>query len=194
MILEAALRVLERSGLESMSVQALAEESGASVGSIYHHFGSIGGVLGALYVEGLASFRVTLLEVLSRTEGAQAKVEATVVTFLSWCEANPTWAGFLLRGRGHPGVRAVEAEIRETTREFARELATHFRPHVKAGEIEQLPGELYGPLLTGAAEELVRQWLGGRSEHRPSDHAALLARLIWKSLRGPSSTSGEEPT
>ncbi|MFV8752262.1 TetR/AcrR family transcriptional regulator [Nannocystaceae bacterium ST9] len=182
-ILDAALRCLERAGVDGLTVQALSEESGASVGSLYHHFGSLGGVFGSLYQAGLISYREVLIAALHEAPSARDKVEATVRTYLRWCEEHPAWARFLLKGRGHPGVRANEAAIRDETRMFGKQVFELFRPHVKAGEIERLPGEVYGPLLTGPAEELIRHWLAGRNERPPTHYADLLARLAWKSLR-----------
>lgn len=191
-ILDAALRCLARTGVEGLTVQALAEESGASVGSIYHHFGSLGGVLGALFRAGLASYREVVLAALDAAPTARGKVEAIVRTYLAWCEANPAWARFLLKGRGHPGVRESESEIRQDTREFGKLLFARFGPHVEAGELERLPGEVYGPLLTGPAEELIRHWLAGRKARPPTDYADLLARLAWKSLRATDGERREE--
>lgn len=191
-ILDAALRCLARTGLEGLTVQALAEESGASVGSIYHHFGSLGGVVGALFEAGLASYRDVLLAALDAAPTARGKVEAVVRTYLSWCEANPAWARLLLKGRGHPGVREREADIRQTTREFGKHLSARFGAHVEAGELERLPGEIYAPLLTGPAEELIRHWLAGRKARAPTDYADLLARLAWKSLRAEDGERRQE--
>ncbi|CAM3877443.1 TetR/AcrR family transcriptional regulator [Tsukamurella ocularis] len=55
-ILEAAARLMERSGSESVSMQALAAEAGVSVGLIYRYFGGKDEVLLAVIVAVLDAF------------------------------------------------------------------------------------------------------------------------------------------
>ena len=58
-ILEAALEAFDATG--ATAIEEVRRRSGASVGSIYHHFGNVDGVVAALYLEiqiGRASCRV----------------------------------------------------------------------------------------------------------------------------------------
>src|SRR5688572_14693933 len=98
-VITAALDLVREVGAEGLTVEALRERSGASVGSIYHHFGSLEGVLGELYQEGLNDYREGLMAELTSARSARAKVRAFVAHYLRWSESNPAWAQFLLHGR-----------------------------------------------------------------------------------------------
>ena len=65
-ILDAALQAFTESGTTAATVDDVRRLSGASVGSIYHHFGDKEGLAAALYVEGLRSYQEGFLAVLER--------------------------------------------------------------------------------------------------------------------------------
>ena len=56
-ILDAALEAFAERGTAAATVDDVRRRSGASVGSIYHHFGDKEGLAAALYVEGLRSYQ-----------------------------------------------------------------------------------------------------------------------------------------
>ncbi len=69
-ILDAALRVIERDGLDGLRAQALADESGASVATPYHYVGSLDDIVGALCARelGLAQVRRDVAQQTARGE------------------------------------------------------------------------------------------------------------------------------
>lgn len=72
-ILDAALTSFLKSGVAGATVEALHRESGASVGSIYHFFGSKEGVAAELYLKRFATTTTRILrycrQVQARTMG-----------------------------------------------------------------------------------------------------------------------------
>ena len=63
-ILDAALTCFLRSGVAGTTIDAIQRESGASVGSIYHFFGSKEGVAAELYLDTLRDYFDTYLAAL----------------------------------------------------------------------------------------------------------------------------------
>src|SRR5689334_13103758 len=59
-ILDAALSCFLKSGFDAATIEHIRDASGASFGSIYHHFGSKQAIAAALYVEGLHELDLAL--------------------------------------------------------------------------------------------------------------------------------------
>ena len=98
-ILAAALNCFVERGYEATSIHELCEASGASVGSIYHQFGNKQGVAAALYLEGIRQVHQSSLTALLATRSAESGLGSLVDSYLSWVEAHPKYARFLLNHR-----------------------------------------------------------------------------------------------
>src|SRR6185436_8786528 len=59
-VLEAALACFEELGYDNTSIEDIRARSGASIGSIYHHFGRKEVIAAALYVDTLVKYRAGL--------------------------------------------------------------------------------------------------------------------------------------
>jgi len=103
-ILEAALESLEAG--EEVTIESVRERSGASVGSIYHHFGDKDGILGALYAQVLGEYQAGALRTVGSDPDAENGIKALVRHHLRWVERNPERARLLLDGAARE--RAVE--------------------------------------------------------------------------------------
>lgn len=186
----AALQVFREKGFAATTIEDIRSRSGASTGSIYHHFGSKDGVASALYEEGLADYRDILTAALDAVDGAEALVRAIVVAHLEWAAANPDWARYLLTMRREQPVAAIEGNIRRSSAAFLGDLFARFRPFIERGEIVAIPAELYAAQLIGPAQEFLRLWLSGRCRIDPKAAAPQLAEAAWRALRGPGIPAG----
>jgi AcrR family transcriptional regulator len=97
-ILAAALEVFLEHGLAGAPVEEICGRSGASVGSVYHHFGSKEGLAGAVYEAALSGYQSSFLAALEEHPAdAEAGVRAMVAAHLRWCLLDrPDLARFLL--------------------------------------------------------------------------------------------------
>ncbi|MFI6870894.1 TetR/AcrR family transcriptional regulator [Nocardia sp. NPDC050406] len=75
-ILDAARTLVLRDGPRAASVAAIAEASGAPVGTLYHRFGNRNGVLTAAWIRALERFQTRVLA--AAETGAEDPVEAAV--------------------------------------------------------------------------------------------------------------------
>lgn len=83
-LLAAAARLMERAGSEAVSMQAVAEEAGVSVGLIYRYFGGKDDLLLAVIVDVLESFAT---EVPAAIEAAgEDPVHRLAAAFRAYCE------------------------------------------------------------------------------------------------------------
>ncbi|HJL15818.1 MAG TPA: helix-turn-helix domain-containing protein [Sandaracinaceae bacterium LLY-WYZ-13_1] len=179
-ILEGALDCYADLGWTATTIADLRERSGASTGSIYHHFGDKEGVAAALYAEVLRRYREPLLAQMARRRTARSVIRGIVIHHLEWAAAHPVWARFLVEMRGTDAVQRSEAALREGTTDLVRHLFARLAPHLQRGAIVALPEPLFVPVILGPAQDVVRHWVRGRLDLDPSDVAAPLADAAWR--------------
>jgi AcrR family transcriptional regulator len=182
-ILGAALLAFTERGVAGASIEDIRRRCGASVGSIYHHFGGKDGIAGALYLEGLGDYQRGFVGVLQDATSSQSGIRGGVHHHLEWIAAHRDLARFLLLGRDARVVVATERPLRELNRRFFARVSDWVRPRVQRGELKALEPEVQTALWIGPSQDLARHWLAGRSRGSLTDVAPLLADAAWTSLR-----------
>jgi AcrR family transcriptional regulator len=97
-ILDAARALVLRDGPRAASVAAIARESGAPVGTLYHRFSSRDGVLAAAWLRALEGFQRRALAAAAHPDPLEAAV-AMASSQVSFAEAQPEDARLLLTVR-----------------------------------------------------------------------------------------------
>jgi AcrR family transcriptional regulator len=179
-ILDAALRAFTDKGYAGATVADVRELSGASTGSIYHHFGDKEGLAAALYVEGLRDYQRGFLRVLRREADAERGVKALVRHHLRWVAAHPDLARFLLAGRP-PGDTQ---ELTAMNRDVLTAAAEWFERH----GLRRMPDDVLYAVLIGPAQEFCRHWLAGRTRSSIRSAERKLAEAAWRALRDEAHT------
>jgi AcrR family transcriptional regulator len=180
-ILDAALRSFAERGVSATTVEHIRSLSGASVGSIYHHFGHKEGIAAALYVHALRSYQEGFAAVIEDAPDAERGVKRLVRHHLRWVAANPELARYLLAGAPPGAAAAVDGLNRELFSLTGRWVSGH----VRAGALRRLPRGPFYAVLVGPAQEFCRQWLAGRSPGSMRSAERVLPRAAWDSLAGP---------
>lgn len=180
--MRAALAEFNRHGVAGASVDEIRLRSGASIVSIYHHFGGKLELAGALYLEGLADYQDGFLAELSGASTAKQGVERVVRHHLSWVVENRDLARFLFLRSDLPVTRAGDRSLKQLNRHFFKAVREWMAPYVAAGELRELALEVMTALWIGPSQELARLWLAGRSPISPTDAAPTLADAAWRSL------------
>jgi AcrR family transcriptional regulator len=188
-ILSAALAAFTEKGFAAATIEDMRRISGASVGSIYHHFGGKEELAAALYVDGLRDYQNGLVAVLTRSRSAEAGIRAAVRHHLRWVERNPDLARFLLRRREAEVLLASQAAVRELNRHMFAAIAAWLRAHVESGTIRALPLDLVAMVLIGPSQEFARHWLDGASRTSIRRAERELAAAAWRAL----SAEGDRP-
>jgi AcrR family transcriptional regulator len=183
-ILSAALECFNQRGFAATTVEEIRKRSGASIGSIYHHFGGKEGLAAELYVEGLRGYQAGFLEALERRADPKAAIRALVRHHLRWVESNPELAKFLMNRRETELRAATSARVRELNRGFFPRVATWMKQHVRAGSLRPVPEDLWEPLMLGPSQEFARLWLAGRTGISLRRAERELAEATWNALRG----------
>jgi AcrR family transcriptional regulator len=183
-ILNAALDCFLLHGVAGTTIDDLRSASGASVGCIYHHFGSKEQLAAALYVQILASYHDAFLASLKTSRSARGGVEGAVRHHLRWVAARPSHAKYLFHCREPEVVSESNRAARLLNASFYAEAGGWLADHVRNGHIRPLAPELYHALWMGPSLEYTRQWLAGSS--RPRDQLTgerQLAEAAWNALR-----------
>lgn len=174
-ILDAALEAFGETG--EVAIEEVRRRSGASVGSIYHHFGGKEGIDAALYLEILGDYQAGAVRALERAQGGEEGVKALVRHHLRWVGRNPGRARFLLRGGG--ARAAVEADLADLNRDLAAALGGWLDRHP---EIRPMPREVFYVVAIGPAQEAARLWLSGRLPSLRQVEGELAA-AAWRAVR-----------
>src|SRR3954469_15294069 len=173
-ILDAALEAIEAKGVLAATLDDIREGSGASIGSIYHHFGDKEGIAAALYVQLLTDWQLGFVKAL-RNRGAEDGVRAAVDHHLRWAARNPPAIRFLLT------FTPPRSAMAQQNRTFFDAVRTWLASH--AEEIRQdidLPtGE---QVWLSPASEYCRHWLAGNAPKPDRRRRELLADIAWRSL------------
>ena len=188
-ILDAALACFLERGVAETTVEQIRDRSGASHGSIYHHFGSKEEIAYTLFAEGMQAYQLKVLRALERQTTARGCVRAIIETHLEDAVADRALALYLMRmGLVESGSRMGE-EYRILSDRFSNEVSSHLRPYVDCGVLVLLPAEFYFSLIVGPAAHLSRRWLLGRWKGDLLVAAEPLIDAAWKSLQPISTQS-----
>jgi AcrR family transcriptional regulator len=175
-ILDAALEAFDEKGYAAATIEDVRVRSGASVGSIYHHFGGKEQLAAALYLRALASYQEGFLAALRRHPAAEAGVKAAVEHHIDWVARKRALARYLLEHS------ASGEALREQNRAFFAGVRAWLCPHVEASVIQDLPLDLGSALWIGGAQEWTRHWLEGRTETSLRQARRALADAAWEAL------------
>ncbi|WP_020409077.1 TetR/AcrR family transcriptional regulator [Hahella ganghwensis] len=181
-ILEAALRCFTAHGIAATTIDLIRSESGASVGSLYHHFGSKEAIASALYMQGMEDHFLRLRTALNDCHSAEQGVKAIVKTYCEWISENPDWARFIFGSRGEALSEEQEQKLRQDNKAHFTYLQDWFRPYLDAGELKDYPFSIYHSLLVGPAQDYAKHWLSGRQKKPLRDYIELFCEAAWKTL------------
>lgn len=185
-VLDAAEGCLVEGGPAGLTIDALVARSGVSVGSIYHHFGSMDGVAAGLYQRCMGSLMSALVEALSATEGPQAGVNAVVTAYLEWTRAHPAHARFIHSSGFADYVRDHAEAIQASKAGAVGRLMGWLSRYVAAGEVVELPVGLYEIVIIGPVAEVARRWLSSPEAVDLDAAIQVLPGRIWAALRAQS--------
>jgi AcrR family transcriptional regulator len=182
-ILDAALGCFLQHGIEATTIEQIRLASGASLGSIYHHFGSKEAIALAVYAGAVQEYQAHVLNSMRAATSAQAGVQAMVAAHLEWTAANANLSLYLTRVEMADGSRPTVGRIAELLQTFFQAVYDWFQPFIAAGEIRRAAPALYVPLILGPTSSFARHWLAHRLTLDMNEVAETLAESAWNSLR-----------
>ncbi|MFD5870100.1 TetR/AcrR family transcriptional regulator [Streptomyces sp. NPDC060322] len=182
-LLDAALRVFVASGEQGLTVNAVTRASGISLGSLYHHFGSLDGLVATLSHRWLSRLLGGLAEALKDTDTAREGIAAAVEAYLAFVQEHPGPALLLHSPLSDRTGMAQGREVRDSQEARVSDMTAWVRLHVDSGELAPLPQPLIESLVLGPVVAVARRSLSGIDDVDLVEAARLLPEQIWRSVR-----------
>ncbi|MBP7585831.1 MAG: TetR/AcrR family transcriptional regulator [Spirochaetes bacterium] len=179
-IIDAALRLIDKKGIQNLTTRNLAREVGITEPGLYRHFRNKEDILAGI----LAMFRnanvVSMEELASRGGLPLDTIGALYLEKLRRFEANPSLAAVIFSEEIFRNSRKLSKEIFSIMEMTSEGIEALLRDGVKRGELpDGTPiGEL-ALIVMGSFRMLVKRWhLSGRAFGLEKEGASL-----WKTLR-----------
>ncbi|MFC9245960.1 TetR/AcrR family transcriptional regulator [Streptomyces sp. NPDC057136] len=182
LLLDAALRLYGAEGERGITVGAVTKASGVSLGSLYHHFGSIDGLAAELMHRWLSRLLGELAMALQDARTTRAAVHALVRTYLAFVQEHRDAALLLHSATADRYGMAKGKELRDAQEARLSPFAEWLRPRVESGELAPLPLALIESLVLGPVVAVARRWLSGIDDVDLDEAARILPDRIWRSL------------
>jgi AcrR family transcriptional regulator len=174
-VLSTALELVTEGGLDALTISRLTTRSGVSNGSVYHHFGSRGGVLGELYRDSYERCVASLVPALDGRPAADV-VPELVSRYLDWIVANQARARFIY-------AASAEGEVPDGKTVILGPVAAWFVQRMERGEVRALPVWALDPVVMGPAHECARRFLAAPGQFDLGTARRLAAEAAWAVAR-----------
>ncbi|WP_189190726.1 TetR/AcrR family transcriptional regulator [Streptomyces albiflavescens] len=182
LLLDAALRVYAASGEQGFTVSAITKESGVSLGSLYHHFGSLDGLFAALAQRWLSRLLGDMVTALQGSRTARTGIRAVVRAYLAFVREHRDAALLLHSPMADRSAMAQGKELRDAQEARLSPFAVWMTTHIESGEVAPLPPALIESLVLGPVVAVARRWLSGIDDVDLDEAARVLPDRIWRSV------------
>lgn len=181
-VLDAALELFAREGFDGFTIHAIIRESGVSLGSIYHHFGSMDGLAAALYARSMGELLDAIGDAVTRSKSAKSGVTALVRAYLRFTANHSSAARFIHASAYQSFMPAHAATIAAAKAPRLERIVAWLRPYVHEGEVVAMPEPLFEALVIGPVAEVARRNLAGAPGFDLAEAERLLPPRIWASI------------
>ena len=185
-LLDAALELFLEQGVVDTTVDQILQRSGASVGSLYHHFGGKEELADGLYVECLSAYHAVALAGLKAAITPEQGVRFLVDHHLTWIVDRRTASQFILVYRDHE-IRPAADALRALNTNFYTELERWITSHARHA-VPLLPAVI--SQWIGPMHMYARHWLTSTVKTTPTDVRMFLSDGAWHSLQPLFSAKG----
>ncbi|MBA2678969.1 MAG: TetR/AcrR family transcriptional regulator, partial [Ktedonobacteraceae bacterium] len=180
-ILQAALKSFLTKGFTDTTMEDIRQLSGASMGSIYHHFENKEKLAFALFVEGSNDLNTHLSAAMADKQPREA-IKDLVRAYVDWFEQNPDLGQYIIQASSTEYLGPKLQELRRTSETWPKQLLDWLTPFIEDGSIARLPAHLYISLILGPCREFVRRWLRERIPTELKEAREPLAEATWLML------------
>jgi AcrR family transcriptional regulator len=181
-IIQAALNCFSELGYTDTGMSDICTRSGASTGSVYHHFKSKEQLAAAVYMDGIREYQAGLIDNLGQNKDARQGIASIIRYHITWVAENPEWARFLFQKRHESFLTGTDEEFNTLNKHFAMKIAEWFKRHIEEGSIRRLPWDVLIALLLGPCQEFARVYLSGKAVTKIDNAVKELSAAAWQAL------------
>ena len=180
-VLDATIDLFSRSGWRGFTIHAVSKRSRVSLGSLYHHFGSMDGIAAAAWTRAIVHLLDTLVARCTSRRSARASVEALVLGYLDFTEHHRPEALFIHASSWASFMPEHAADIAQAKEAAFAPLLAHFQAHASA--LVPASPRLLELLLIGPAAETARRWLSNDPTIDLAEARRVLPGAAWRAVR-----------
>ncbi|WP_330314278.1 MULTISPECIES: TetR/AcrR family transcriptional regulator [unclassified Streptomyces] len=158
-VLDTALELYADQGEAGLTLNAITSASGVSAGSIYHHFGSLQGVVLALAQSWLGRLLGEVVGALQQVTDARGGVRALTETYLRFIQEHPDAARLMHSVTVDREAITNARQLRGAQEARIAPLAAWLHAHQESGELVALPIPVLESLILGPVTSIARRWL-----------------------------------
>jgi AcrR family transcriptional regulator len=190
-ILQAALKSFSTKGFTETTMDDIKRLSGASTGSIYHHFENKEMLAQALFLEGRSGLNATLLTAITNKPPHEG-IKALIYAYLDWFEQHPDLGQYVMQAGSteylgsYVKVLSQKIQLTLPNENFPQQFFEWLAPFIEEGTIARYPQNLYVPLVIGPCREFVRRWLRTRLLAEIQEARKPLSEAAWTVLSLPT--------
>ncbi|MFF1925149.1 TetR/AcrR family transcriptional regulator [Streptomyces sp. NPDC058221] len=158
-VLDCALDIYASRGEAGLTLGAITKASGVSTGSLYHHFGSLHGVLVTLAQSWLSRLLDELAGELKRADDARGGVHAAVRAYLRFVQDHPDASRLMHSVTMDREITVHAHRIRGAQEARLAPIAAWLYAHQESGQLAALPLPVLESLILGPVTGIARRWL-----------------------------------
>ncbi|WP_405900595.1 TetR/AcrR family transcriptional regulator [Streptomyces sp. NBC_00727] len=158
-VLDCALELYASQGEAGLTLSAITSASGVSAGSIYHHFGSLQGVVLALAQSWLGRLLGEVAEAMRQVTDARGGVYALTEAYLRFVQEHPDAARLMHSVTADREAITNARQLRGAQEARIAPLAAWLHAHRESGELAALPLPVLESLILGPVTSIARRWL-----------------------------------
>lgn len=157
-LLAAARAKIAEKGFAATSMDEVRRAAEVSNGSLFHHFPTKNHLARALYLAALTDYQRGQLEILRSARSAEDGVVRLVEAHIDWVLANRDDARILVELRDATAIDGDGVDWKDFNKEAFDALRTFVRRSVDAGEMADLPLDVWTALVFAPVLQLTRGW------------------------------------
>ncbi|MET9776803.1 TetR/AcrR family transcriptional regulator [Streptomyces sp. NPDC006367] len=181
LLLDSALRLYAEQGEQGLTVTAVTRTSGVSLGSLYHHFGGVDGLVDALLMRWLERLLGEMVTALEHSRTARTGVRALVRAYLAFVREHPEAARLLHSSHADRLGMARARQLRDAQEARLTPLTCWIQRYVDKGQLAPLSPALTESLVLGPVIGAARRWLTV-GDIDLDEAARVLPDRIWRSV------------
>jgi len=183
-IIRGALDCFLEKGVVETSIEDIRKVSGASIGSIYHHFGGKENLALETYLTAIRSYESDYRRVLVENPGAREGIAALVENHLNWMEKNPRYTYIIFEMRLDARLFDRKGQRSEIYGSMSRELNNWYQKHQKNGQFRELSIDLVNAYYWGPLLAYSNQWFITKNRKQLFKQSIReIPWIIWYSFR-----------
>lgn len=176
----AARRLFVTRGYFNTTIPDIVRESGVSIGSIYHHFGSKQELARQLYEETMAALVTMLEQRVAAEPGLEGKLRAVLALMLEMADADPERLEYMLFVK-HEEIQEEFVPIcMSKPFQMVEEL---LQSGVTRGEVKVLPPDLLAAGFMGIPLKIFELKLRGVVTDSLTSRLDTIFRMCWDAVR-----------